>query len=273
MAVKAGDIRAVEIRPGVGTLGMFKYMDYTPWYAIGEFVDNSVASWQQHAKALARADGGEHTLQISIKLDPKDGGELTVWDNAAGISAADYLRAFKPAERPPDQSYLSRYGMGMKTAACWFSDHWRVTSTALGEPVERTVEFDIPELIKLGRESITPVSRTAPPNDHWTELALWELNQIPVKRSVGKIKDYLSQMYRRFLSNGDVSIFWNDEPLQYKQRPVLVAPHYKDGEHGKKHRWEKELDFTLPKGEHVTGRALIFEKGVKRPGSGGGSGY
>jgi hypothetical protein len=178
MAAKSSDIQAVEIRPGVGALGMFKFMGYTPWYAIGEFVDNSVASWQQHAKALEKAGGGRHSLRIRINLDPTDGGELRVWDDAAGIAASDFLRAFKPAERPPDQNYLSRYGMGMKTAACWFSDHWRVSSTALGEAVERTVEFDIPELIQLGRERIEAVSRPAPPDEHWTELVLWELNQM-----------------------------------------------------------------------------------------------
>lgn len=255
------DLGSVEIRPGVGTLGMFKFMDYTPWYAIGEFVDNSVASWQQKAGELRKADGPEYTLEIHISFDPSDTGELRVWDNAAGISAADYPRAFKPAERPPDQTTLARYGMGMKTAACWFSDHWKVTSTALGESVERTVEFDIPALMRSGVERISPVSRKANLTDHWTELVLWDLSQLPVGRTVGKIKDYLSQMYRRFISEGHVQIYWNDEPLRYKERKVLVAPSHSSGDTGKPRRWEKPIDFTLPKGERVQGRAVLFETG------------
>ncbi len=261
MTKRGEDISTVEIRPGVGTLGMFKFMDYTTWYAVAEFVDNSVASWQAHRRELTRVDGPNYALQIRIKLDPSDGGELRIWDNAAGISAADYRRAFKPAERPLDQTTLSRYGMGMKTAACWFSDHWRVTSKALGEAAERTIEFDIPSLIKQGQERIKPATRSADVNDHWTELVLWELNQIPVKRNLGKIKDYLSQMYRRFITSDGVEIYWNDDLLEYKERAVLVAPYYKDGDGGSKRRWEKALDFELPKGERVTGRALLFEKG------------
>lgn len=264
MVSKSTDLVEVEIRPGVGTLGMFKFMDYTPWYAISEFVDNSVASWQLNRARLAANDGAPSTLTIKISLDPSDGGELRIWDNAAGISIADYSRAFKPAERPPDQSTLSRYGMGMKTAACWFSDHWRVASKALGEEVERTVEFDIAELISRNQDTVEPNVRSAKHEDHWTELVLWDLNQIPIGMTIGKIKEHLAQMYRRFLKSGDVQIFWNGVELHYRERAVLTAPLHSDAESGHPRRWEKELDFVLPRGERVTGRALLFEKGEQK---------
>jgi hypothetical protein len=258
------DLTAVEIRPGVGTLGMFKYMDYTPWHAIGEFVDNSVTSWQATKDRILRLDHSSTKLLVSITLDPTDGGELRIYDNAGGIAAADYVRAFKPAERPADQSHLSRYGMGMKTAACWFSDKWRVASKALGENVERTVEFDIPKFVQDGVERITPIVHDAKTNEHWTELVLWELNQIPVKKTVGKIRDHLCQMYRRFLRSGEVEIVWNEQPLTYRDRSVLVAPHFKDGDAGEKRRWVKDLSLSLPQGEHVLGRAMLFEKGEQK---------
>src|SRR4051794_2291027 len=34
----------VTIRPGVGVLGLLASMNYKPWYALSEFVDNAVAS-------------------------------------------------------------------------------------------------------------------------------------------------------------------------------------------------------------------------------------
>ena len=34
---------------------------------------------------------------------------------------------------------VSEFGMGMKTAACWFTNTWNVRSKALGEPVERLI--------------------------------------------------------------------------------------------------------------------------------------
>lgn len=251
----------IEIRPGIGTLEMFRYMDYKPWYAIGEFVDNSIASWQQHRRALQKADGKDFVLEIRIELDQSDSGELRIWDNAAGISTKDYARAFRPADRPPDQSHLARYGMGMKTAACWFSDKWSVTTTALGEDVERTLRFDIPRIVKSGIERLEPTMKRADPNDHWTELVLRDLNSVPVKRTVGKIKDYLGQMYRRFLASGEVAIYWNNDPVKYQERSVLIAPHHSETNGSKKHRWEKEFELSLPKGEKVRGRSLLFERG------------
>lgn len=253
-------IENVEISPGLGTLEMFKFMKYEPWYAIGEFVDNSIGSWQRNRTSLERLHGKTFILEIRIYLDPSDGGELRVWDNAAGISGDDYSRAFRPADRPPDQTNLNRYGMGMKTAACWFSDHWSVSSTALDEPVERTIKFDIPRIVKNGKSSLKPTSRAADRDDHWTELLLWNLDKSPHPKTVTKIKSYLAQMYRRFLESGKVQIFWNDELLQYVERQTLIAPLYSDKSETKL-RWEKRFTLTLPKGESVTGRAKLFDKG------------
>jgi hypothetical protein len=151
--------------------------------------------------------------------------------------------------------------MGMKTAACWFSNKWMVTSTSLGENVERTIKFDIPKIVSQGLERLEPTVKRAKENDHSTEIVLWELNNTPVKRTVGKIRDYLAQMYRRFLASGQVRIFWNDEELSYPQRAVLVAPFHGDGQGGQKHRWEKEFELNLPKGEVVRGRAMLFDRG------------
>lgn len=250
----------VEITPGIGAYGMFRYMDYTTWHAIGEFVDNSIASWELHRSKLDRVDEAGSELEIRISLDPADGGELRIWDNAAGISETDYARAFKPAERPTDLTSLARYGMGMKTAACWFSDHWRVSSSALGEPVERILEFDVAKIIDNDQKHLRPDKRRAEADEHWTEIVLWDLQHLPMGRSVGKIKDYLSQMYRRFLTDG-VSIYWNDEPLKHQPRPVLVAPYHKDGPLGRKRTWQRTFDLKLPHGELVSGRACLFEVG------------
>ncbi len=262
MTSRGKSIEFVEVTPGIGTLAMFKFMDYSPWHAIAEFVDNSVSSWQQNQERLRRADGSKSRLLIEITFEPSGGGEIRIWDNAAGIAQSDYARAFKPAERPPDQSTLSRYGMGMKTAACWFSDNWQVSSKALGENVIRKVTMNVPELIAAGSERIEAVESAADRNEHWTEVKLWDLNAVPASRTVGKIRDYLAGMYRRFLQTGDVSILWNGVPLTYKERRVMESPLWtKAGPTGKKLTWEKSLTLKLPKGELIAGRALLFATG------------
>ena len=44
--------RELNIKPTVGLLAMMKNMDYTEYYAIAEFVDNSVQSYWENKKNL-----------------------------------------------------------------------------------------------------------------------------------------------------------------------------------------------------------------------------
>src|SRR3954462_12302874 len=99
-------------------LGLLASMNYKPWYALSEFVDNAVASRLANADALKAA--GAERLEGSIEMDPGLGA-IMIRDNAAGIAGADVDRAFKSAEPPPDASGLSQFGIGMKAAACWYA--------------------------------------------------------------------------------------------------------------------------------------------------------
>ena len=37
-----------------------------------------------------------------------------------------YADAFETGKPPPDTGGLSEFGVGMKIAACWFADKWKV---------------------------------------------------------------------------------------------------------------------------------------------------
>ena len=137
----------VAIRPGVSVLSVFRYLNYQPWFALAEFVDNAVQSSHANAAALLAAHGAGWKLKVSIEIDTVPPGRIVIRDSAAGISAADFPRAFRPAVVPPDSSGLSEFGMGMKSAACWFASRWYVRTKALGESVERTVRFNIDEIV------------------------------------------------------------------------------------------------------------------------------
>jgi hypothetical protein len=41
------DDQSVDITPGVGVYAMFRSFNYKPWLALGEFLDNSISSYQQ----------------------------------------------------------------------------------------------------------------------------------------------------------------------------------------------------------------------------------
>ena len=148
----------VSIQPDVGVLSVLPHLNYRPWYALAEFVDNSLESFLSHRAEVAGTDG---KLRVEVAIDSSDDGSISVRDNAAGIYESEYQRAFRLAEPPPHLSGLSEFGMGMKSAACWFGKQFSVRSSALGEPVERTVSFDIEEIVttkKLSQNGKSPLA-------------------------------------------------------------------------------------------------------------------
>lgn len=251
---------SVSIRPGVSVLSLFKHLNYDPWYAVGEFVDNSIQSYLDNKGRLEKLHGQDFQLKIEIEIAP-GGEQIVVRDNAGGISAEEYTRAFKPAEPPEDTSGLAEFGVGMKSAACWFSSDWSVRTSALGESVERELEMDVDQIVEKEVEELNPTEREVDLDDHFTVITLNDLHRPLRGRTIGKIKDHLTSLYRKFLREGDVVITYDGDPLQYNEPEVLVAPYFKTDEEGDEIEWRKELDFTLENGIRVHGFAAIRETG------------
>src|SRR3990167_8056030 len=108
-------LESINIRPGVSILSVLKHLNYKPWYALAEFVDNSVQSYLENQEELKKADGDDYKLRVSIEIDTSDEGRITIRDNAAGIYQEDYARAFRPAAIPPDRSGLGEFGIDRKS--------------------------------------------------------------------------------------------------------------------------------------------------------------
>ena len=79
----------VPINPGMGVFAMFPSFNYHAWAAIAEIVDNSVTSYSLNKKKLKALEGPQYRLRVSINFDEQS-GEITIRDNAAGISTKDY---------------------------------------------------------------------------------------------------------------------------------------------------------------------------------------
>ena len=125
------DVESIDIRPEVSVLGVFRHLNYRPWFAAAEFVDNAIQSFQDHQRELATVAGNTAQLLVNVKIDTSSEGFIQVSDNAAGIYRDEWARALRPADPPPDTSGLAEFGMGMKTAAAWFGRQLTVRSTAL----------------------------------------------------------------------------------------------------------------------------------------------
>ncbi len=249
-------VASVNIRPGVSILSVLRHLNYRPWYAIAEFVDNSLQSYLDHRVELEAAEGAGFKLRVTIELDPSDGGRLAVRDNAAGIHEADYPRAFRAAEIPPDTTGMSEFGMGMKSAACWLAKNWAVRTSALTEPVARTVYFDIDRIVHDRLEELAVKSEPAAAGAHFTELVLTDLHRPPQTKTIGKIKQHLKSIYREFLRKGLLHLELNGEALAFDEVRVLDAPYYKSPE-SPSVEWKKPLDFDFGLGLRAHGFAAL----------------
>lgn len=218
-------METVSIRPGVNILTVLGHLNYKPWYALGEFVDNSVNSGiERNWNRLQSLHAHSYKLRVTIKRDV-DGGRIVVRDNAAGIARIEYQRAFRTAELPVDSSGLSEFGMGMKSAGFWFTNTWTVRTKAIGEKVTGKVSFDLKKIVAEGLEHLPVEEEQERMEEHFTEITLIQPSKMPVKRAVAKIKEHLTSIYRQFIRDGKLELVFDDEPLVYVDPKILVATH------------------------------------------------
>ena len=225
---------------------------------MGEFVDNAVESFVKHREALEKAHGGHLKLRVNIDIDTASPARISIQDNAAGIFDSEYGRAFRPAAIPPDRSGLAEFGMGMKSAACWFAPRWSVRTSALGEPIERTVRFDIENIVNDDIKELAVQETQERPKHHYTEIILEDIFQPPVGRTTAKIKEHLTDIYRKFIRDGLLELRFNGDVLTYKEPKILEAPYFKD-KGGPDRIWCKDIKFDFGKGLSVHGFAAIRE--------------
>jgi hypothetical protein len=239
-------------------LSVLKFLEYETWFALAEFVDNAIASYLKNENSLKALEGTDFKLIVSIEInDPEN--KITVRDNAGGINQEDYSRAFRAAEIPLDNKGLSEFGMGMKSAACWFSDEWCVTTSALGEEVERQVRFDMKKIFEDKLEELDVTTRSSNKGNHYTTIELFNVNRMPRRRGIGKVKEHLKSIYRDFIRKGILILKVEGEELNYTEPKILNAPRYDDPK-GESILWRKEISFPIDDGLSVHGFVAIREK-------------
>jgi hypothetical protein len=158
----------INIRPTVGYLSVLSRINYTPWHAMAEFVDNSIQSYLDNKLRLKNLHSN-YKLKIDIYVSSS---VIEIKDNAAGIDEKNYERAFQAAMRPKKIAGLSEFGMGMKTAACWFSNLWIVKSKALDEDFSTEAKFDIEKITSEKNEELAYKLEKTSKNSHFTVVTL-----------------------------------------------------------------------------------------------------
>ncbi|MFZ3173403.1 MAG: ATP-binding protein [Thiobacillus sp.] len=260
-------LAAIAIRPEVTVLSVLRHLNYKAWFAIAEFIDNALQSAIANGAQLNALHDDQFQLTVDIHFDPSGKGQIVISDNAAGISVADFPRAFRAAQIPADRSGLSEFGMGMKSAACWFAETWGVRTKAIGESVERSIHFDVKHIVENKIESLDTVVRGVDPTSHYTVVSLRGLHHLPQGRTVAKIKEHLASIYRVFLRDGRLLLRFNGEPLSYQSPKILKASRYASpavmaqGDDAIPVEWRKDIQIDFGDGQSVRGFAALREVG------------
>ena len=250
----------VNIRPGVSVLSVLRHLNYKPWFALAEFVDNAVESYTMNQATLKGMHGEDFKLKVKIDLTTYAPTCISIKDNAAGITRDAFPRAFRPAELPENRTGLSEFGMGMKSAACWFSSKWSVRTKALNEPVERTVSFDVNQIVHDQLEELEIEEQSSVADQHFTEVLLHEPHHVPVGRTIAKIKEHLTDIYRVLIREGVLELYFDGDLLIYDEPSVLYVPPVYSPE-STPLQWRKKIHFDFGDGLSVTGFAALRESG------------
>jgi hypothetical protein len=237
------NIENVSIKIQTGVYGQFRNLNNTAWYALGEYVDNAVQSFENNKSRLLEVNDNNYQFEVRINID-KDNDIIEIYDNAAGIDVDNFQRAFEPANIPIDNTGLHEFGMGMKTASIWLADLWSVSTAALDEDEKRLVEFDLKKVLAEEKELLEVENVKKEITTHFTLLKLTQLSKnAPSNQQINKIKKHLQSIYRKFIRTGDMKLYINDEELVYEEPEILRAPFYNDLQ-GEVIHWKKEVNFS-----------------------------
>lgn len=247
---------AIQLRIGLDVISSYKRLAYTPWHAIAEFVDNSTQSYfnnEDKLWPLMRRLGQKLTVSIAYE---KDMDIFRVSDNAVGMSFEELQAALTVALPPARTDGRSRYGMGLKTAACWLGNKWTVRTKKLGETIEHTVVVDVPRIAAGNNELPHESLKGKNPNEHYTVIEINQHNRSFGGRTIGKIKDFLCSMYREDFRSKVLTLEWQGTELGWDELDdkLLIA---RDGT-----KYKKDFEFDL-EGKHVRGWVGILDNGSR----------
>ncbi len=241
------DIEQVSIAIGSRMYATFKDVQNTPSHVLAEFVDNALQSYRDNEPLLKALDP-DYKLQVNIDIEwkPEDDrpSKVVISDNAGGISQKNYERAFMPAKVPENNTGLNEKGMGMKTAACWLGYSWSVLTSALGEPVERAMSFDLDKVVEKDLETVPVIQTPKPENAHYTIVTITRPTEnFPSIRGMEDIKAELTSIYRKSFRTQEMILRVCGEELSFEEYDVLEAPFVKTPDADPIY-WKKNIEIS-----------------------------
>ncbi len=230
----------------------YKRLDYSFWFAIAEYVDNSTQSYLNNKERLDKQFAKDNeSLEVKIIYDNKQ-DTLTIRDNAMGMDYQELTYALQMGKPPKINTGRSEFGMGLKTASCWIGDTWSVRTKKLGEEEEIEFTFDV-EKVSMGDVTLKDIRRKKPVDDHYTIIEIQKMHQKIAGPTITKTKNYLASMYRVDIKEKSLILKWGDESLSYDANLTFLKA--QNGE-----EFKREFDFKIGK-HRVSGWGAILENG------------
>ena len=254
----------IDITPSVTTYELYQIASYTHWFAIGEFIDNSITSAFLNWDELNKKYNNRYSLNIDIDFD-NDNKTLIIIDNAAGIARDDMQRALRAGEPPKDKSLLSVHGVGMKMSSFWMGRNLNIKTWPLESDTGFEVVVDL-DVIQKTRSALTKVIEIPQQTKPGTKITLSKINpeKLPRGTGVAKLKMLLASMYRIYLNSSDkkVVIRFNGKALKFNDPTILNEPYWpdKEGPEGQVPlKWEREFSYKLKSGPLIFGKVGLLE--------------
>ena len=248
----------MEVSIGPEIIRSYKRLSYTAWHAIAEFVDNSIQSYLNNIDQLEPlyAESGQR-LTVRITYTQTDGGRLEISDNAMGMSQEELNNALRIGRTPEITSGLSEFGMGMKTAACWFGNSWDLKTKKLGMEQGQSIVFDV-ETVASGNLDLQHSTFAAPPEEHYTTITIRDLNRFLHGAGIARVKRFLSSMYRVKIKEESLALSFNTEWLKWTSPISDGNVHISQGE-----ECINEFEFDVNE-KKVCGWIAILERGSRQ---------
>ena len=130
----------------------------------------------------------------------------------------------------------------------------------IGLPHERTwrargtyITFDIPRIVETNCEELEPIESQAHAENHFTTMFLSNLHVRPKGRTLGKIREHLSSIYRIFIRDGVIQLRFNGELLTFEPSAFLVAPDHMTSD-AQPVTWRRDIELDM--GARSSGEGL-----------------
>jgi hypothetical protein len=243
-----------ELSVGPRAIEAYSRLSYTMWYALAEFIDNSTQSRLNYDSIIDKVLAEEGTPLVVTIEHNKLSKTITIEDNSIGMTKADLLEALKIAHPTKDSKGRSKYGLGMKTAACWIAKRWKVVTTEWGSGEEWTADVNVPDIVNNNGKIRLTTQKLETKDKHYTRIVLSDLNRQIHKRTEETIRSYLGSMYRHDINQGRLTLVFNNDPIAAPDDLPMDSDH-----EGKAYR--RTIDAVI-NGKKVTGWFGVLRHGA-----------